>query len=82
LDKIEEALPIAYDADSVGPKELDQPNKKRKITGSTNNSMETEKKEEERPLIPSNKVCHSNKNVLIENIVYHVTVGNAEEGTS
>jgi len=49
LEKVEERLPIAYNADSVGPKELDQPSKKRKIT-------EDKTDDAEQALIPSNKL--------------------------
>jgi len=49
LEKVEESLPIAYNADSVGPKELEQPSKKRKINEDKTDDVET-------AMIPANKL--------------------------
>jgi len=56
MNKIEEVIPVAYNAESVGPKDLDQPNKKRKISADEATMEESNK---DVPLIPSNKIILS-----------------------
>jgi len=54
LEQIEQPLPIASNAAPVVAKDVEGPSKKRKIVDASN--METEKKDEDVPFIPSNKM--------------------------
>jgi len=55
IEKVEEGLPVAYNAEPIDPKDADHPTKKRKI-GSTTAMDEASDPKEAPPLIPSNKI--------------------------